>query len=82
MKNQFIFFPKKSASGYFDKSLNRHFSDKTEKREYMNTHNIVEHPSMESEKHRTNRLCDQINYDREKRGLKPVTKSKLMGDAR
>ncbi len=79
MKNQFIYYPKKSSHGYFDKALNRHFNDKTEKREYMNTHGIIEHPSMESERHRENRLVEQINYDREKHGLKTKTKSELMG---
>lgn len=80
MKNQFVYFPKKSAAGYFDKALNRHFSDKTEKRNYMNAHGIVEHPSMESDKHRINRIVDEINYHREKNGDRPKTKRELMGD--
>lgn len=79
--NREIYFPKKSAHGYFDKALNRHFSTKTEKREFMNAHSIVEHPSMESDKHRVNDRVDLINYYREKQGLKPKTKRELMGDA-
>ena len=81
MKNQFISFPKKSATGYFDKALNRFFSDKTEKRNYMNTHGLIEHPSMESEKHRVNNNIDFINYEREKKGLKPKSKAELLGDS-
>lgn len=77
-----IYYPKKTHGGYFDKALNRTFYSKTEKREFMNAHGIIEHPSMESDRHRTNNLVDKINYEREKRGLKPVTKAKLIGDAR
>ena len=77
MPNKFIFFPKKSAKGYFDVALNRHFNDKDEKREFMNTHGITEDPSMESVKHRENRICDEINYHREKNGEKPVSKQFL-----
>ena len=80
MKNREIYFPKKSANGYFDRALNKHFSSKTAKRDYMNTHGLIEHPSMEGDKHRTNRLVDQINYEREKTGLRPKTKAELMGD--
>lgn len=80
MKNQFIYFPKKTAQGYYDRALGRHFGSKSEKREFMNTHGIIEHPSMESDRHRTNRLTDMINYEREKRGERPKTKAQLMGD--
>lgn len=78
----FIFYPKKSSHGYFDKALNRRFNSKSEKRDFMNTHGIIEHPSMESEKHRINDRVDFINYEREKKGLKPKTKVELLGNAR
>ena len=80
--NKEIYFPKKSAQGYYDKALGRHFSTKSEKREFMNTHKIVENPSMESDKRRTNRLVEIINHERERQGLKPKTKYELIGDAR
>ena len=82
MPNKEIWFPKKSHHGYYDKALNRYFSDKTEKREYMNEHKLVEDGSMESEKHRVNRLCEVINYEREKQGEKPKTKEEIIGDSR
>lgn len=81
MKNQFVYFPKKSAHGYYDKALNRHFSSKTEKRDYMNTHGLVEMPSSESKKHLINDRVDYINYQREKQGLRPKTKAELVGVA-
>ena len=62
--------------------VEEYFNDKSEKRDFMNTHGIIENPSMESDRHRTNRLVDQINESREKQGLKPKTKSQLIGDAR
>lgn len=80
--NKEIYFPKKSHHGYYDKALGRYFSSKTEKRDFMNEHKLVEDGSMESEKHRINRLCETINYEREKRGEKPKTKEEIIGDSR
>ena len=77
-----VYFPKKAHNGYFDKALNRTFYSKTEKEMYMKAHHLVEDGSMESEKHRENRLVDQINYDREKAGLKPKTREQLIGDSK
>lgn len=80
--NKEIYFPKKSAHGYYDKALGRYFSSKTEKRDFMNAHNLVEDGSMESERHRVNRLCEVINEEREKHGLKSKTKEEIIGDSR
>ena len=80
MPNQNIFFPKKSHHGYFDKALNRWFNDKTEKRNYMNTHSLREDGSMETQRHRKRRIVEEINMDREKRGQKTMTTKEIMGD--
>lgn len=82
MGNQNIWFPRKSAHGYFDKGMQKYFNSKSEKREYMNSHNLVEDGSMESEKHRENRLVDQINYEREKKGMKPRNREQIVGDSK
>jgi hypothetical protein len=82
LPNKNIYFPQKSHHGYFDKALGQHFNTKTEKREFMNKHGIAEDGSMESDKHRTNRLVEEINHQREKQGLKPKTKEELIGDSR
>lgn len=82
MPNQNVFFPRKSHNGYFDKALQRTFYSKSEKRDYMNAHKLVEDGSMESEKHRENRLVDKINYEREKNGLKPKTREQIVGDSK
>lgn len=82
MGNQSIWFPKKSHNGYYDKAMQRTFYSKSEKREYMNTHGLAEDGSMESEAHRERRLVDQINYNREKAGLKPKTREQIIGDAK
>ena len=39
-----VFFPKKSHHGYFDKSLQRTFHDKNEKREFLKAHGLGELP--------------------------------------
>ncbi len=80
MPNQFIWFPKKSHHGYFDKALARNFNSKSEKRDFMNAHGLHEDGSMESERHRVNRLAEQINEERKKQGLKSKTVSELRGD--
>jgi len=77
-----VYFPKKTHNGYYDKALQRTFYSKSEKATYMKSHNLVEDGSMESERHRTNRLVDQINYEREKSGLRPKTREELVGDSR
>lgn len=77
-----IFFPKKSHNGYFDKALQQHFYSKTQKAEYMKAHGIVEDGSMESQRHRDKRLCEEINEARRKQGLKPKLVSELIGDSR
>ena len=77
-----VYFPKKTHNGYYDKALQRTFYSKSEKATYMKSHNFVEDGSMESERHRTNRLVDQINYEREKSGLRPKTREELVGDSR
>lgn len=77
-----IYFPKKSHHGYFDKALQQHFHSKTQKVEYMRAHGIVEDGSMESQKHRDRRLCEEINEARKKQGLKPKTEVELIGDSR
>ena len=82
MPNKFIYFPKKSHHGYFDKALNRYFNTKSEKRAFMNEHKLAEDGSMESEKHRVNRLTEEINEGRRKMRLKPLTKEQAIGDSR
>jgi len=77
-----VYFPKKSHNGYFDKALNKTFYSKSEKETFMKAHHLAEDGSMESEKHRENRLVDQINYEREKTGLKPKTREQLVGDSK
>jgi hypothetical protein len=68
MANQFIWFPRKSHHGYFDKALNRHFYSKSEKRDYLNAHGLAEDGSMESQKHRDKRVYEQAMEDRKKHG--------------
>lgn len=82
MPNQSIYFPKKSHHGYFDKALQRWFGSKSEKKDFMNAHGLVEDGSMENDRHRINRLVEQINEDRKKQGLKSKTKDEIIGDSR
>lgn len=77
-----VFFPKKSHHGYFDKALQQHFYSKTAKAEYMKAHGIVEDGSMESQRRRDRRLCEEINETRRKQGLKTKTEAELIGDSR
>lgn len=69
MPNKEIYFPKKSHHGYFDHALQRHFSTKREKREFMNAHGLAEDGSMESRVNRDKRVYDIAMIEREKRGL-------------
>jgi len=80
MPNQSIYWPKDAHAGYYDKALQKHFHSKSEKREYMNSKGISEEGSMESNSHRDRRLADEINYHREKQGLKPKTIAELKGE--
>jgi len=76
-----VYFPKKSHNGYFDKSLRRVFYSKKQKEEFLKAHNLRENVPTESKRHEVNRLVDEINYEREKRGEKTLTKDKLMGNS-
>ena len=80
--NKNIYFPKKSHHGYYDKALNRWFSTKSEKRNFMNIHGIIEEGSMENQRKRDDRLVEQINEERRKQGLTPKLKEQLIGDSR
>lgn len=80
--NKSIYFPKKSHHGYFDRGLQQWFNSKQDKRTFMNEHNIVEDGSMEGEKKRINRITDEINSHREKKGLKPITREQVVGNSR
>lgn len=84
MGNKNIYFPKskKSYGGYYDKAMRKFFNTKTEKREYMNRHGLHEDGSMESDRHRTDRIAEEINADRNKQGLKSKTVKELVGNAR
>ena len=82
MPNKFIWFPKKSHHGYFDKVLGKHFYDKSEKRDYMNAHGLAEDGSMEHDRKRVDKIVEQINEDRRKQGKKTLTKEQLVGDTR
>jgi len=82
MKNTFIYFPKKSHHGYYDRGLQQWFDSKQDKRVFMNEHKLVEDGSMENDRHRVSRITDQINVDREKKGLKPLTKEQVVGNSR
>ncbi len=73
-----IWFPK-GGHRYFDKSLQKEFYSKTEKRDYMKHSGLQELPQTESDKHRYERCAATINDDREKKGLKPKTVSELRG---
>lgn len=77
-----VYYPKKSHHGYYDKGLGCWVNSKSHKKAIMEKHNIVENISSESDRHRTNRIVDEINYTREKQGLKPKTKAELIGDSR
>ena len=77
-----VYFPKKSHHGYFDKALGRHFYTKNEKREFMNANKIAEDGSMESERSRINHLTEKINTERNKTGLKSLTKEQIIGNSR
>jgi len=77
-----VYFPRKSHNGYFDRALNKTFYSKSEKEKYLKQHHLAEDGSMESEKHRENRLVDRINYEREKAGHKPLTREQLVGDSK
>ena len=74
MANKFIWFPKKSHHGYFDQALQKHFSSKQEKRDFMNVHGLREDGSMESQRHRDNRLYETVMEEKKKKGL--LTESK------
>ena len=76
-----VWYPKKSHHGYYDKALGW-VNSKSHKEKLMKEKGMVEDGSTESDKHRTNRLVDEINYSREKQGLKPKTKVELIGDSR
>ncbi len=67
---------------YHDKALNRVFRSKEEKKEFMKRTGIRHDGSMESERKRTSRLCEIINDERNKKGLKSKTEAELVGDAR
>lgn len=62
--------------------MNRWFNTKGEKRKYMNDNKIVEDGSMERDKKRISRIAEQINADRNKKGLKSRTEAELLGDSR
>jgi len=68
--------------GYFDKSLRRYFPDKKTKAAFMKEHKIIHEGSGEGDKHRTDRLCGEINADRNKKGLPSKTVSELVGNSR
>ena len=80
--NANIYFPKKSHHGYFDKAMQRWFNSKSEKRNYMNSHKLVEDGSMERDKKRVSRIVEEINEDRRKKGLKTRTVEQYLGDSR
>ena len=77
-----VYWPKDRSDGYFDRALQRHFRNKDDKRRFLKEHNIIENYSMEDDRKRRKRLVDEINYHREKEGLKPKTQAELEGDAR
>jgi hypothetical protein len=68
--------------GYFDKALNRQFNTEHAKRDYMKANDMHVDGSMESDERRTNRVTDEINADRVRRGQKPKTKHELVGNSR
>ena len=76
-----VYFPKKSHHGYFDKGLRRHFNTKREKEQFMKANKLVEDGSMESDRHRIKRCVEEINASRESRGLKPLSKERIVGDS-
>ena len=78
MPNKFIWFPRKSHHGYFDKALGRHFSTKQEKRNFMNTHGLQEDGSMENHRKRNNRLYEIVMEEKEKKGLSTENKEEFL----
>ena len=81
MPNKEIYFPK-GVDGYYDKGLQKYFGTKREKREYLNAHGLVEDGSMETQRHREERLTEIINEERRKQGLKPKSREQLTGRTR
>ena len=77
-----VWFPKSKGQpgGYYDKAMGRHFSSRRQKTAYMKENGLREDGSMESERHRANRVVDEFNSDRERRGLKPKNVSEIVGN--
>lgn len=79
MPNKFIYFPKKSHHGYFDVALNKHFSTKQEKRDFMNAHGLQEDGSMENQRRRDKRTYETAMEERKKKGLPTESREKFFG---
>ncbi len=74
-----VWFPK-GGTKYFDKSLQKEFSSKTEKRDYLKAHGLFELQQNESKKHIIDRCAETINMDRVSKGQKTKTASELRGE--
>jgi len=68
--------------GEYDAALQKFFSTKQQKKEYLKKNNLAPDGSMESVKHRTERIAASINEERKKQGLKPKTVQELVGTTR
>lgn len=80
-KGQKVFFPKKSHAGYYDHDLKVRFHDAKHKAEYLQKHGLYETPTGITNKTRhVENVIESLNHDRERRGLKPLSKQECVGD--
>jgi len=75
-----VWWPKKSHHGYYDEGLHKHFSSPEEKREFLKKGNLIETSFNSDPKKRAERLIEEINADRNRRGEKSLSREQAVGD--
>lgn len=67
--------------GKYDVGLRKFFPTEKTRKEYVKVHNLIENPSMESEKHKVIESIEEINYEREKNGQRPLSSQQIVGNS-
>ena len=75
-----VYIKKVNPYGKYDKQAKQYFHTETQRKQWMKTNGMADAPPR-NDRLETHRAIDEINADRERRGQKPMSSARIVGDS-
>jgi len=74
------YIKKVNPYGHFDKQAKQYFHTETQRRQWMKDNHMADAPPR-NDRIETRKAIEEINADRHRRGQKPMTSARIVGDS-